>query len=453
MPGSDTIVAIATATGRAAVGMVRVSGPEVMRMATAVLGAVPEPRTARFCRFLAADGSSIDQGIALYFPAPRSFTGEDVLELHGHGGNVVLASLLVRLIELGCRAARPGEFSERAFLNGKLELAQAEAIADLIDAGSLAAARAAVRSLQGEFSARIREIQAALTELRKYTEAAIDFADEQIDLLSGDALGARLERVRTRSAELLQAARQGALLQAGLTIVIAGPPNVGKSSLFNRLAAEDVAIVSDLPGTTRDLLKQQVHLDGLPLTLIDTAGLRDAPERIEAEGIRRARNEIARADHVLYVVEASGQTDLATLGIGLDRSGQSAAPITLVVNKIDLSGEAPRVEALSGRAGAAVFISVKTGAGMDLLKSHLCERAGYAGADGGAFAARERHVVALLRALEHLDRGRDSLQQGDTLELLAEELRLAQRELGQITGEFTSEDLLGEIFASFCIGK
>jgi tRNA modification GTPase len=449
MPAADTIVAIATAAGRAAVGVVRVSGPAAARIAAAVLGAVPAPRIARFCRFRAGDGSSIDEGLALYFPAPRSFTGEDVLELQGHGGNIVLASLVARLIELGCRAARPGEFSERAFLNGKLDMAQAEAIADLIDAGTLAAARAAVRSLQGEFSDRIRALQAALTELRTYTEAAIDFSDEQIDFLSDAALGGRLERARAAGVDLLAAARQGALLRAGITVVIAGAPNVGKSSLLNRLSGDDIAIVSDLPGTTRDLLKQQVHLDGLPLTLIDTAGLRGALDPIEAEGIRRARNEIARADHVLQVVDGPAAAMLADRE-QLPPSLVGAATITWVVNKIDLTGERPRLE--TDGSACTVYVSVKTGAGIDLLISHLTERAGYEGADAGTFAARARHVEALTRALEHLDVA-GTLAAGGTPEIVAEELRLAQRHLSEITGEFSSDDLLGEIFGSFCIGK
>ncbi len=451
MPATDTIVAIATAAGRAAIGVVRVSGPAAACMATAVVGTVPAPRIARFCRFRAADGSSIDEGLALYFPAPGSFTGEDVLELQGHGGNIVLASLVARLIELGCRAARPGEFSERAFQNGKLDMAQAEAIADLIDAGSLAAARAAVRSLQGEFSARVRALQAALTELRKHTEAAIDFSDEPIDFLSDAALAGRLERARAAGVDLLAAARQGALLRAGITVVIAGAPNVGKSSLLNRLAGDDIAIVSDLPGTTRDLLRQQVHLDGLPLNLIDTAGLRDALDRIEGEGIRRARKEIACADHVLLVEAPAGVTR-AGGEIQVPLALQGAVPITRVVNKIDLTGEPPRVETAADGSGCSVYVSVKTGAGIDLLIAHLTMRAGYEGADGGTFAARARHVVALTRALEHLDVARQSLT-GGMPELVAEELRLAQRNLSEITGEFSSDDLLGEIFGSFCIGK
>jgi tRNA modification GTPase len=454
MSAADTIVAIATAPGRAAVGIVRVSGPAAARIATAVLGAVPAPRIARFCRFRGSDGSSIDEGLALYFPAPRSFTGEDVLELQGHGGNIVLASLVARLIELGCRGARPGEFSERAFHNGKLDMAQAEAVADLIDAGTLAAARAAVRSLQGEFSTRIRALQGALTELRKYTEAALDFSDEQIDFLSDSAFAGRLDVARGAGADLLAGARQGALLRTGITVVIAGAPNVGKSSLLNRLAGDEIAIVSDLPGTTRDLLKQPVHLDGLPLTLIDTAGLRDGVDRIEAEGIRRARNEIARADHVLHVVEAGAGAVLPDSEIDeVPLSVQGAAPITRVVNKIDLTGELPRVEQATDGSGGSVYVSARTGAGIDLLVSHLTKRAGYEGADGGAFGARARHVEALTRALEHLDTARESIAAGAMPELVAEELRLAQRNLSEITGEVSSDDLLGEIFGSFCIGK
>jgi tRNA modification GTPase len=454
MPAADTIVAIATATGRAAVGIVRVSGPQAAAMATAVLGAVPAPRRARVCRFLAADGSSIDEGLALYFEAPRSFTGEDVLELHGHGGTVVLGLLLARLQSLGCRLARPGEFSERAFHNGKLDVAQAEAIADLIDAGTEAAARAAVRSLQGEFSQRIAALQGALTDLRAYAEAAIDFADEQLDFLSDGALAERLDGVRAGAVQLLRAARQGALQRGGITVVIAGAPNVGKSSLLNRLAGEEVAIVSDLAGTTRDLLRQAIHVDGLPVNLIDTAGLRAAADRIEAEGIRRARAEIARADHVLYLVDAAD--DGAET---LPSEALAKIPITRVVNKIDLSGEAPRFDPKDPADPTetifcgTVYVSARTGDGIDVLRSHLTAQAGYAGADGGAFSARARHVEALHRVREHLDAGAHALRDGATPDIVAEELKLAQQCLSDITGEFTSDDLLGEIFAGFCIGK
>jgi len=300
----DTIVAVASAAGRGAVGVIRVSGPRVPQIAADILGGLPAPRRARFSSFLDAQGGSVDQGLALYFPAPASYTGEHVLELQGHGGALVVDMVLKRLLELGCRMARPGEFSERAFLNGKIDIAQAEAIADLIDAGTTAAARAAVRSLQGEFSARVDDLKTRITELRAYVEAAIDFPDEEIDFLSDKALGERLAAVFAAFDSITAAARQGALLREGLNVVIAGKPNAGKSSLLNKLAGDEVAIVTDVPGTTRDVLRQQVHLDGLPLNLADTAGLRAVADVVEAEGVRRARNEIARADRVLYVVDA-----------------------------------------------------------------------------------------------------------------------------------------------------
>jgi tRNA modification GTPase len=300
----DTIVAVASAAGRGAVGVIRVSGPRVPQIAAGILGGLPAPRRARFSSFLDAQGGSVDEGLALYFPAPASYTGEHVLELQGHGGVLVVDMVLKRLLELGCRMARPGEFSERAFLNGKIDIAQAEAIADLIDAGTAAAARAAVRSLQGEFSARVDDLKKRITELRAYVEAAIDFPDEEIDFLSDKALGERLAAVFAAFDSITAAARQGALLREGLNVVIAGKPNAGKSSLLNRLAGDDVAIVTDVPGTTRDVLRQHVHLDGLPLNLVDTAGLRIATDVVEAEGVRRARNEMARADRVLYLVDA-----------------------------------------------------------------------------------------------------------------------------------------------------
>ncbi len=394
----------------------------------------------------------MDEGLALYFPAPASYTGEHVLELQGHGGVRIIDMVMQRLLELGCRLARPGEFSERAFLNGKIDIAQAEAIADLIDAGTAAAARAAVRSMQGEFSARIAELRSQITGLRAYVEAAIDFPDEEIDFLPAEALGERLTAIFAAFESITAAARQGALLREGLNVVIAGLPNAGKSSLMNRLAGEDAAIVTDLPGTTRDVLRRLVHLDGLPLNLSDTAGLRAAADVVEAEGVRRARSEIARADRVLYLIDAgaidAGRPD-QWAGELLQLPG--GMPVTLVFNKIDLSGAPPRIDA--GASPPQIFLSARTGAGMDLLRSHLKAAAGYRETESGALAARRRHLDALDRARRHVQAAADILSNTRAFELFAEDLRLAQHALGEITGEFTSEDLLGEIFGSFCIGK
>jgi tRNA modification GTPase len=453
----DTIVAVASAAGRGAVGIVRVSGTLVPRIAVAILGVLPAPRVALLRRFMDERGTVLDQGLALYFAAPASYTGEAVLELQGHGGVFIVDRLLERVLALGARLARPGEFSERAFLNGKLDLAQAEAVADLIEAGTHAAAQAAVRSLQGEFSARIHELQAQLTDLRVYVEAAIDFPDEEIDFLSGSALRERLSRVFAGFDSITAAARQGALLREGLTVVIAGLPNAGKSSLLNRLVGDEVAIVTSLPGTTRDLLRHQLHLDGMPVNLIDTAGLRQAADLVEEEGIRRAHEAMHRADRILYVVDgtlvdpmaapgersAAGPPDVADLPAGV--------PVTWVVNKIDLLGLTARVE--QGAGPTRVFLSAQTGDGIDLLRTHLKAGAGYRELESGAFSARRRHLDALGRAHDLVRQAAETLAATQAVELFAEDLRLAQGSLGEITGELTSEDLLGEIFGSFCIGK
>jgi tRNA modification GTPase len=451
----DTIVAIASAAGRGAVGVIRVSGPRVPQIAADILGSLPAPRRARLSSFLDAQGGSVDQGLALYFPAPASYTGEHVLELQGHGGALVVDMVLKRLLELGCRMARPGEFSERAFLNGKIDIAQAEAIADLIDAGTTAAARAAVRSLQGEFSARVGDLKTRITELRAYVEAAIDFPDEEIDFLSDKALRGRLAAVFAAFESITAAARQGALLREGLNVVIAGKPNAGKSSLLNRLAGDEVAIVTEVPGTTRDVLRQQVHLDGLPLNLVDTAGLRMATDVVEAEGVRRARNEMARADRVLYIVDAgiagtTGEKYSAQWAAELQEL-PAGVPVTLVFNKIDLTGAQARLDDTADPP--RVFLSARTGSGLELLRNHLKDSAGYRETESGAFAARRRHLDALSRARQHVQSAADILSSTRAFELFAEDLRLAQHALGEITGEFTSEDLLGEIFGSFCIGK
>jgi tRNA modification GTPase len=446
---ADTIAAIATAPGRGGIGIVRVSGRGCRSIAETLLGRVPQPRAAELHRFLDAAGDAIDEGLALFFPAPASFTGEDVLELHGHGGPVVMDLLLRRTLELGARAAEPGEFTQRAFLNDKLDLAQAEAVADLIDSGSEQAARAALRSLQGEFSSQVHDLAEAVLELRMWVEAAIDFPEEEVDFLGDRGLGDRLDSIRHRFAELAEAARQGALLRDGLTLVIAGRPNAGKSSLLNRLAGYDAAIVTPIPGTTRDVLRERIEIDGLPLHVLDTAGLRDSPDEVEAEGIRRAHRELARADRVLFVVDAADPAAVA--GIGTDLAAlPTDAPRTVVFNKIDrLDGE-PRLE--QGDP-PRIQLSAATGAGLELLRAHLKDCVGFHPAGAGVLSARARHLDALRRARAHVEEAHRLLSERHAGELVAQELTDAQRQLGEITGEVTSDDLLGRIFASFCIGK
>jgi len=446
---TDTIVAIATAPGRGGIGIVRVSGRDCRRVAEGLLGRVPAPRTAELHRFSDADGEPIDEGIALYFPGPASFTGEDVLELQGHGGPVVMDLLLGRVLELGARAAEPGEFTQRAFLNEKLDLAQAEAVADLIDSGSTQAARAALRSLQGEFSSQVHDLSESVLELRMWVEAAIDFPEEEVDFLGDRALGARLESIRARFAELAETARQGRLLRDGLTIVIAGRPNAGKSSLLNRLAGYDAAIVTPVPGTTRDVLRERIEIDGLPLHVLDTAGLRESPDEVEVEGIRRAHREIERADRVLFVVDASDAQAVAAIDADL-AALPTAAPRTVVMNKADRIGAAVRLE---GGDTPALWLSAATGAGLELLRQHLKDCAGFHPAGTGALSARARHLDALRRARAHVEEAHRLLTERHAGELVAQELTDAQRALGEITGEVTSEDLLGRIFGSFCIGK
>ncbi|MCE2873003.1 MAG: tRNA uridine-5-carboxymethylaminomethyl(34) synthesis GTPase MnmE [Xanthomonadales bacterium] len=450
---SDTIVAPATAPGRGGIGVVRLSGPGVPVIASALLGGrLPEPRRATLATFRDGAGEAIDSGLALYFPAPHSYTGEAVLELHGHGGPAVLASLVARAIELGARRAEPGEFTRRAYLNDKLDLAQAEAVADLIDAGSQAAARAALRSLQGAFSAEVHGLVEGLIELRVWVEAAIDFPEEDIDFLADPALVARVEALRARFDAVTQAARQGRVLRDGLTVVIAGRPNAGKSSLLNALAGHEAAIVTDLPGTTRDVVREQLDLDGLPLQVLDTAGLRVAGEGpadvVEAEGIRRTRAEIARADRVLFVVDAA--TDPAATAYTDERATlPEGVPVTLVFNKVDLP---TALEVVVPGVDAQLRLSARTGEGLAALRAHLQAAIGYSPTDTGAVSARARHLEALTRARATLEAACTLLAQRRG-ELVAEELRLAQRALGEITGEFTSDDLLGRIFGSFCIGK
>ncbi|HEY5791365.1 MAG TPA: tRNA uridine-5-carboxymethylaminomethyl(34) synthesis GTPase MnmE [Gammaproteobacteria bacterium] len=447
-PDDATIAAVATPPGRGGVGIVRVSGPGVAAVAQGLLGRLPAPRVAALHRFRDADGAAIDLGLALYFPAPHSFTGEEVLELHGHGGPVLLDRLLARAVELGARPARPGEFSERAFLNGKLDLAQAEAVADLIDSGSAAAARSALRTLEGALSRRVDDLVERLTALRTQVEAAIDFADEELDFLSDGQVATGLQGCAEALAAVLREAGQGRLLRDGLTAVLAGPPNAGKSSLLNHFAGRESAIVTALPGTTRDVLREFIQLDGLPLHLLDTAGLRDAADAVEAEGVRRARAAIEGADRVLLVLDDAdpGAASPAALLAGLP----AALPVTVVRNKVDLSGRPPGLG--DGPLGPEVAISVRTGAGLGALRDHLREVSGYSGAESGQFMARQRHLDALQRAATALEGAAARLGEGAG-ELVAEELRQAQQALGEITGAVSSDDLLGRIFASFCIGK
>ncbi|MBE0509529.1 MAG: tRNA uridine-5-carboxymethylaminomethyl(34) synthesis GTPase MnmE [Chromatiales bacterium] len=444
----DTIAAQATPPGRGGIGVVRVSGAMARACAEAILGHCPRPRQAEYLPFFQPNGELLDHGIALWFPAPHSFTGEDVLELQGHGGPVVIDRLLQALQAQGVRMARPGEFSERAFLNGKLDLAQAEAIADLIEAGSEQAARSALRTLQGEFSALVHALVEQLTELRVYVEAAIDFSDEEIDFLGSGEVEQRLAAIEHRQQAIQQSARQGSLLREGMSLVIAGQPNAGKSSLLNALSGRDSAIVTEIAGTTRDVLHEQIQIDGLPLHIIDTAGLRETDDPVEQQGIKRAWQAIEQADRILLLVD--------------DRIGISPAdelilsqlpkqiPLSILRNKCDLSAQPAGL--ISAQAIPTLRLSAKAGLGMDSLRAHLKQSVGYQENSEGQFIARRRHLDALNRAAANLQQARLHMQQGSG-ELLAEELRLAQQALGEITGEVSSDALLGRIFSSFCIGK
>jgi len=444
---NDTIVAIATPPGKGGVGVIRISGPLVQTAIHTLLGKSLEPRKAHFLPILDADGSALDAGLVLYFPAPRSFTGEDVLELQGHGSPIVLDMLLRRILSLGIRMARPGEFSERAFLNDKIDLAQAEAIADLIESSTEQAARSAQRSLQGEFSQLIEQLVEELINLRMYVEAAIDFVDEEIDFLGEGAIGEKLTDLMLRLERVQRTAKQGRVLRDGLTVVIAGRPNAGKSSLLNLLAGREAAIVTEIEGTTRDLLREYIQIDGMPLHIIDTAGLREGADTVEREGIRRAKEAIAKADRVLLMIDDrlddSGEDLLADLPEGL--------PITRIRNKIDLTGRLPGVR--QTEEGLEINLSVKAGLGLDDLRQHLKECAGYDGGAGEVFIARRRHLDALAQAYEAVRNGYQQLQESRAPELLAEDLRSAQYALSEITGAFTSDDLLSRVFGSFCIGK
>lgn len=448
-PASATICAIATAPGRGGVGIVRLSGPRVRDIGTQLLGGnLPPPRVATLASFRDESGDPLDQGLALFFESPHSYTGEDVLELHAHGGPVLLHALVARAVALGALPAQPGEFTQRAFLNDKLDLAQAEAVADLIDAGSLAAARAALRSLQGEFSQRVHGLVDALTDLRVWIEAAIDFPEEEIDFLADESLHIKLEELRTRFRDLTATARQGRLLREGMTVVIAGRPNAGKSSLLNALAGHEAAIVTDIPGTTRDIVKEYLAIDGMPLHVLDTAGLREASDVVEAEGIRRARAEMARADRVLFVIDSASDPAAEAWREERDRFAKDI-PVTLVFNKVDVALPA-QVEPTTT---PVLQVSAKTGLGIPALRAHLKHCMGYEAIDGGSLSARTRHLIALDAAQRHVDAAAALLGERREGELAAEELRLAQTALGEITGDVHSDDLLGRIFSSFCIGK
>jgi tRNA modification GTPase len=448
---SSTIAAIATASGRGGVGVIRVSGNALAALAQTLTGKTPRPRHATLARFRAADGSVIDSGLLLYFPAPASYTGEDVLELHGHGGMTVLNLLLARCLELGARLAEPGEFTRRAFLHDKLDLAQAEAVADLIDASTAAAARSAVRSLQGEFSRAIHALEEELIQLRMWVEAALDFPEEDIDFLQTADVFSRLARLDAQLQNVRAKAKQGKLLQAGLHVVLIGQPNVGKSSLLNRLAGDELAIVTAIPGTTRDALKSSIQIKGIPLHIIDTAGLRETEDEVEKIGIARAWKAIGQADLALLLLDARAGLTAADRAI-LEKLPPDLARIT-VRNKIDLTHEAPEKHVTPSRQGMdiAISVSVQSGAGMDLLEQALLEVAGWQ-ADEDVFSARERHLRALEASAEHLCAARQEISPL-ALELLAENLRLAQNALAEITGEFTPDDLLGVIFSRFCVGK
>ena len=450
----DTIVAQATPIGRGGVGILRVSGPLASKVAEAVLGRTLTPRMANYLPFKDSNGETLDQGIALFFKAPNSFTGEDVLELQGHGGQVILDILLKRILEVeGVRIARAGEFSEQAFLNDKLDLAQAEAIADLIDATSEQAARSALKSLQGEFSNKINQLVDSVIYLRTYVEAAIDFPDEEIDFLADGKIEGHLNDIIQQLNGVRQEAKQGAILREGMKVVIAGRPNAGKSSLLNALAGREAAIVTDIAGTTRDVLREHIHIDGMPLHIIDTAGLREASDEVERIGIARAWEEIAQADKVLLMIDSTEQKvdDFKAEWAEFLAKLPPNMPVTVIRNKVDLSGEPEGLEQLENFT--LIRLSAQTKVGVDLLREHLKKSMGYQSSTEGGFLARRRHLQALEEAAEHLARGHVQLTQFFAGELLAEELRMVQNALSEITGQFTSDDLLGNIFSSFCIGK
>ena len=443
-PNADTIAAIATAPGRGGIGVVRVSGAQVPSVALALIGKLPPLRLATLANFIDIDGSVIDQGIVLYFAAPHSFTGEAVLELQGHGGPAVMQRLLARCVEIGARMAQPGEFTRRAYLNDKLDLAQAESVADLIDATSVQAAKSAMRSLQGDFSREIHTLVQGLINLRMLVEATLDFPEEEVDFLEAAQAKEKLTAIREQLQRVLNKAKQGALLREGLHVVLIGQPNVGKSSLLNRLAGDEVAIVTPVAGTTRDIVREEIQIEGISLHIIDTAGLRETQDEVEKIGIARTWAAVEKAQLAVVIIDATrGQAAddkaiLSQLPAGL--------PVLRVYNKIDLINETPCPE----RAEGAVYLSAKTGAGIEILQDRLLQLAGWQAAEEGVYTARERHLQALYSAQLNLETAGERWQQ---LEFLAEELKLAQNALSSITGEFSADDLLGEIFSRFCIGK
>lgn len=451
---TDTIVAQATAPGRGGVGIIRVSGPQAKEVAQQLIGKVPPARQAQFCPFVDNHQQMIDQGIALFFARPNSFTGEDVLELQGHGGPVILDMLIKQVLTIdGIRMANPGEFSERAFLNDKIDLTQAEAIADLIDSTSEQAARSAMHSLQGQFSDKVNDLVEDVIHLRMYVEAAIDFPEEEIDFLSDGKVTGDLQAILDTLNDVLNEAKQGSIIREGMRVVIAGRPNAGKSSLLNALAGKDAAIVTDIAGTTRDVLREHIHIDGMPLHIIDTAGLRDNADTVEQIGIERAWIEIEQADIILFMVDATTTKANKPDEIWpefVDKLPENAN-LTVIRNKADLSGE--QIGQYEDNHHPVVSLAAKSGEGVDLLRTHLKQSMGYKGSTEGGFMARRRHINALNEALSHLLQGQEQLEQHTAGELLAEDLRQAQLQLNEITGEFTSDDLLGKIFSSFCIGK
>ena len=461
---TDTVCAIATAPGRSGVGIVRISGPLSLRISEEILGFSPTPRHAHFCNFLDASAVTIDQGIALFFSAPNSFTGEDILELQGHGGIYVLRELLDRSVQLGARLANPGEFSERAFLNNKIDLLQAEAIADLIESNSKQAAKSALRTLQGEFSNKVLNLVRLLIEARAHIEATIDFSDEDIDFVSDNKVGDSLNAILESLKATLTQAKQGALLKEGVNVVIVGKPNAGKSSLLNALSGVDSAIVTDIPGTTRDLLSEEINIDGLPVHIIDTAGIRLSDDVVEQEGLRRAQLAMEQADQLLLIVDKSqGEQDveklLAPLVLLTDKSIKELDCLentAIIYNKIDLlKSEAPSLSTINYLEYSipTISLSAKENVGIDLLRRFIKEAIGFNATEEGVFIARERHLIALSNAKQLVESALELLATRSSLELIAEDLRFAQMQLGAITGEFTSDDLLGEIFSNFCVGK
>ncbi|PAJ75909.1 tRNA uridine-5-carboxymethylaminomethyl(34) synthesis GTPase MnmE [Pseudoalteromonas sp. NBT06-2] len=454
MENQETIVAQATAPGRGGVGIIRVSGSLVRQVAEKILGKCPKTRFAEYLPFKNLKGDELDQGIALFFKGPNSFTGEDVLELQGHGGPVLLDMILKEICNIDkVRIAKPGEFSERAFLNDKMDLTQAEAISDLINANSEQAAQSALHSLQGQFSKHINKLVEQVIHLRMYVEAAIDFPEEEIDFLSDGKVSGDLNDIITQLNEVTSQAKQGSIIREGMRVVIAGRPNAGKSSLLNALAGRDAAIVTDIAGTTRDVLREHIHIDGMPLHIIDTAGLRESPDIVEQIGIERAWDEINQADRVLFMLDATdtNETDPHEIWPEFIDKLPKKMEITVIRNKVDLSKEQIGSQEINNQT--IINLSAKNNSGINLVKEHLKKIMGYKGTTEGGFMARRRHLEALNHAAEHLEIGKTQLEMHIAGELLAEELRLTQQYLNEITGEFTSDDLLGQIFSSFCIGK